>query len=424
MNEPFQYNKYVTGKNFIGREADCKTTANLLTQGEHIAIYEPPKSGKMSLIQQSVLNLRKSKILYTIGQFSCLNIRDIKTFLTKFLSAAIKPLADTQDQFELIAKDLLDSDNSCFSFDPEYYASTGEIIQINDTPSQDDLRLAAELPFLLAEKTGKNFILLIDEFQNIALMDKGNETYKALGDTIRDRAERKRQDKLKQDIAQKENLDIITNKEEQKGQFSFIFTGSMFNAMKEIFEKRTYFRKIVEHVKLHQVAETDIIEYINSGFRSSGKVVSTEILAGVCSLFKNNVWYINHFISVCDSLSRGYIFDKVFTDALGIMISIHEPRFASYVNSLTTYQLNMLRAIIDGTKKFSSAPIIEKYDLSSSANVKRLKNALEKKELVAFNEDDEPRILDPLFEYWIKRFFFEITDVEDGPKFQSDDYSW
>ena len=69
-------------------------------------------------------------------------------------------------------------------------------------------------------------------------------------------------------------------------------------------------------------------------------------------------------------------------EALGAIISIHEPRFIATMNSLTTFQVNMLKAILDGVNRFSSSEVIQKYGLSSSANVRRLKDALMKKEIV------------------------------------------
>ena len=58
MDTPFPYAQYVTGKHFIGRKADMTLLGNLLSQGEHVAIYEPPKSGKTSLIQQALYTMR------------------------------------------------------------------------------------------------------------------------------------------------------------------------------------------------------------------------------------------------------------------------------------------------------------------------------------------------------------------------------
>jgi hypothetical protein len=94
-------------------------------------------------------------------------------------------------------------------------------------------------------------------------------------------------------------------------------------------------------------------------------------------------------------------------DALRTIISIHEPRFYAIVNDLTDHQLSLLLAILDGVTRFSASEVIERYRLNSSANVRRVKDALKKKEVITFNEKDEPVIIDPLFEYWVSNHFFE-----------------
>ena len=79
------------------------------------------------------------------------------------------------------------------------------------------------------------------------------------------------------------------------------------------------------------------------------------------------------------------------------------------MNDLTTHQVSLLRATVDGVTKLSSADVIRRYGLNSSANVKRVKDALMKKEVLVFDENDIPSIIDPLFEYWVKKYFFEIN---------------
>ena len=77
------------------------------------------------------------------------------------------------------------------------------------------------------------------------------------------------------------------------------------------------------------------------------------------------------------------------------------------VNDLTDFQLSLMKAVLDGVVKFSASDVIEKYHLNSSANVRRVKDALKKKEILTFNEKDEPVIQDPLFEYWLTKYYFE-----------------
>ena len=64
--------------------------------------------------------------------------------------------------------------------------------------------------------------------------------------------------------------------------------------------------------------------------------------------------------------------------------------------------------MLDGVIRFSASDVIEKYSLNSSANVRRVKDALKKKEVLTFNDKDEPEILDPLFKYWLEKHYFAV----------------
>ena len=189
---------------------------------------------------------------------------------------------------------------------------------------------------------------------------------------------------------------------------SFIFTGSRVNAMKFIFAEKKYFYRQVEYLPLQKVDDTEITEHIVRGFMIGGKVVERELVMGACDLFRGQMWYLNHFTSICDNLTKGYINEGILMQALKTLLSIHEPRFLSIIDDLTDHQLSLLRAVLDGVTKFSASDVIEKYGLNSSANVRRVKDALKKKEVITFNEKDEPVVLDPLFEYWVGKHYFGI----------------
>ena len=192
---------------------------------------------------------------------------------------------------------------------------------------------------------------------------------------------------------------------------TFLMSGAMVNAMKLIFEEKRFFYRLVNHVAFTPVDDKEIIEHVVKGFLNGmGKSFDRNLAMGACSLFKSNLWYINHLAAICDALSKGFVTEAMMTDALNSMISVHEPRFVSIVNDLTDHQLSLMRAVMDGVVKFSASDVIEKYHLNSSANVRRVKDALKKKEVITFNEKDEPVVLDPLFEYWISRYYFEIAE--------------
>ena len=384
MDTPFPYDKFVTGKNFIGRKAECTVLSNLISQHEHVVLYEPPKAGKTSLIQQAMYSMRYGQRAFTVGQFSVLNIRTVDEFLARYGSTVIRMVASAPTEYARLVQDYLGGTH--FVFDPDAFADSDQILSRNWDLDEEDVKAVLRLPFRLAADRGTPLLLVIDEFQNVLETEDGDRILRPLDAIIKEAAE-----------------------QGLKG-FSFIFCGSMVNAMKQIFETSRLFHRHVTRVRLSSVDEREIADHVVRGFLSGGKVLDKELLIGACRLFKNNLWYINHFASICDSMSKGYIMEPVLVDALGSLLSVHEPRFRAMVCGLTTHQVNLLRATAEGNVRFSASEVIRKYALNSSANVKRVKDALMKKEILVFDEEDKPEFLDPLFEYWIKKYYFELPE--------------
>ena len=382
MDSPFLYNKYVTGQHFIGRKEDCAILANLLSQGENVALWEPVGTGKKSIVHQVLTRMKVSGSRFTVGDISALDIRSGEAFARRLGSAIIRLVASTPDEYSRIVNTYLSGTH--FVFDQTAYSASDTILSTNWDLDDDDIRAVLRLPYRLAQDRGERIYLIIDEFQNLDLADDGEKLFKLM-EGVMDEAKG------------------IGNK-----LFSYIIMGSMYNAMRDIFVKRHFFYRRVERLALSKVDEREIVEHIIKGFLASGKVIDRDLIGGACRLFKCNLFYINHFTSICDSLSKGYIMEPVLLEALDTIISINRGRFVAAMHDLTTFQVSLLKAIIDGYTKFSTAEVIRKYSLNSSANVRRLKDALMKKEILTFEGDDErPVIFDPLFEYWLKNYYFK-----------------
>lgn len=381
MDTPFVYDKYVTGRNFVGRKTECNVLANLLEAGEQVAIYEPPKSGKMSVVQQTLYNMRTAGRQFLVAWVNLFNVRSLEEFLVKYGTAVIKPMYSTPAEYaDVIGRHL---EGTHFVFDAERFASAEEIVSLNWGVDGNDVAMMLRLPSKIAAEKGLPFYVIIEEFQNLMRDDSYEELFKEM--------ER-----------------LFAEKDGDSGvKTGFILTGSLVNAMKYIFEEKKYFYRQFEHLPLEVVDDRDVIDHIIRGFRATGKVIERDLVIGACRLFRANMWYLNHFVSICDSMSRGYLNEGILMEALKTIVSVHEPRFISMVNDLTDHQLSFMRAVLDGVVKFSASDVIEKYRLNSSANVRRVKDALKKKEIITFNEKDEPVIQDPLFEYWITKTYFE-----------------
>ena len=381
MDTPFIYDRFVTGKNFVGRKTECAILSNLLEAGEHIYLYGRPKSGKMSIVQQALFNRRMSGKQFMVAHVSLSNIRNLEQFLIKFGTAVIKSVSSTAGEYESLVQKHLEGTH--FVFDRSRFASCDEVVSLNWIPDMNDVYKMIRMPQRIAEERCRPYYIIMEDFQNLMLADDYEDVFKIIEEFFSER------DRMKPASA------------------SFIMSGSQVNAMKYIFEEKKFFYRQVEKINLGVVDDREIIEYIVKGFMVSGKVIERDLVLGACKLFRGDMWYMNHFTAICDTMSRGYINEGILMDALRTIISIHEPRFYSIVNDLTDHQLSLLLAILDGVTRFSASDVIEKYRLNSSANVRRVKDALKKKEVITFNEKDEPVILDPLFEYWVSNHYFE-----------------
>lgn len=379
MDTPFVYDKYVTGKNFVGRKKECDILGNLLDAGEHVVLYEPPKTGKMSLIQQTLLNMRSSGKPFMIVCVEMFNVRALSDMLLKFGTAVLKAAYSTPDQYKEAINTYLEGTH--FIFDRERFYQDGSIVSLSWDLDKEDIAAMLRLPQSIATAKGIPFYVILKEFQTILFSDQHEEFLTVMENVFREKNVRP--------------------------SASYIMTGSSVNAMKYIFAEKKYFYRQVVHLPIQNVENREIIEYVVRGFLyGSGKSFERDLAMGACELFKCNMWYINHLASICDRLSKGFINEGIMMEALRAMISLHEPRFMNMINDLTDHQVSLLKAVLDGVVKFSASDVIEKYHLNSSANVRRVKDALRKKEVITFNEKDEPVVLDPLFQYWLENHYF------------------
>lgn len=357
--------------------------ANLLKAGEHVTIYEPPKSGKMSLIRQTLYDLRDNGVQFMACFVDMLNVRTLEEFLLKFGTSVLKSSSSTPDEYAQVVASHLDGTH--FVFDRMMYMTRGEVLSLNWSPDRNDIERLLELPQRLASEKGIRYIVVFKEFQNLMNADEYEDVFRIMETMMKERDRQTPYPAV------------------------YVMSGAMVNAMKYIFEEKRWFYRQVNHVALSPVDQKEIIEHVVKGFLNGmGKSFDRNLAMGACELFKSNLWYINHLSAICDALSKGFVTETMMLDALSSMIAIHQPRFISMVNDLTDHQLSLMKAVLDGVVKFSASEVIEKYHLNSSANVRRVKDALKKKEVITFNEKDEPVILDPLFEYWLRKFYFEM----------------
>ena len=318
MESPFTHNSIATGNDFLSRKKDVSHLVSLISDGRHAVIYEPPRTGKRSLINMAADRLREisgSQFIHA----SLLNITDARDF---------------QSWLEHIA----------------------------------------------SMNCGRNTAVCLEEFQNILRLDNW--------ETLIHSMER---------LLQNDSGPV------------FIISGSGVNAMKYIFEERKLFYRLYERVTLSPIDEKSISDHIIKTFLRVGRVVEPEQVEYIYEITEGHPWYIWQIANSCFNLTKGYLSDSLLEEAINSLLYTHSIRYQEITEGLSRYQTYLLRAVFDGITRISSSEVISQYRLNSSANVHRLKEALTKKEVIVFDAQDVPRIIDPIFRLWLARFYFKTN---------------
>lgn len=149
---------------------------------------------------------------------------------------------------------------------------------------------------------------------------------------------------------------------------------------------------------------TDIwIPFIMNRFSQAGKIISAVYAAKICEKVENYSSYVQQLAWNILAMTGEEVTEESFNRGVDATLEQVTPLFVEQSLRLTTYQLNLLRAICDGVHdNFGSSEIRERYNLGSRSNIDKLKNALEERELIEINEDG-CFITDPLFIIWFKR---------------------
>ena len=372
-SKPFIFGVATSGDNFTDRE---KETARLLSNFQHgvnTVLISPRRWGKTSLVQK-VCRLTQSdklKIVY-LDIFSCRSDGD---FYNAFAAAVLKQTSSKWDEWVENAKLFLSRISPRISLGPDPMSDFSISLELN--PKSDDIDEILQLPEKIAQKKEINIVVCIDEFQQIAEFKDSKMFQKRLRSVWQ----------LQKSV-------------------SYCLFGSKMHLMNELFEKRNLpFYKFGDAVYLPKISTSDWVKYICGRFEATGKHISKELAEKICRTVDNHSSYVQQLAWLVWIQTKEVATDQNFEDAFQDIVDQNTPLFEKQTESLTTYQMNFLRAIVNGVhKEFTTQEVLQKYQLGSSANVSTVKRALIKKELIE-TEKQQVIIPDPVMRIWLKREF-------------------
>ena len=370
-NKPFTFGVATSGDNFTDREKETERLLLNFRHGINTILISPRRWGKTSLVQK-VCRLAQSdqlKIVY-LDIFSCRSDRD---FYEAFASAVLKQTSSKWEEWVENARQFLSRITPKISMGTDPMTDFSISFEIN--PKNNDGEEILQLPEKIAHEKGCNIVVCIDEFQQIAEF-KDSKTF---------------QKRLRSVWQLQKSV-------------SYCLFGSKKHLMNELFEKKSYpFYKFGDTMYLPKIGTQDWIAYICRRFEATGKQISKELAEKICQNMENHSSYVQQLAWLVwihtDKVATEQDFEAAYQD----IIDQNTPLFEKQTESLTTYQMNFLRAVIDGIhSEFTTQEVLHKYQLGSSANVSIVKRALIKKELIEI-EKRQVVIPDPVMVVWLKR---------------------
>ena len=370
-NKPFTFGVATSGDNFTDREKETERLLMNFRHGVNTILISPRRWGKTSLVQKvcRLVQTEQLKVVY-LDIFSC---RSDKDFYDAFASAILKQTSSKSEEWIENAKLFLARITPKISIGPDPMTDFSISFEINHR--SNDIDEILQLPEKIAQKKGCNIVVCIDEFQQIAEF-KDSKTF---------------QKRLRSVWQLQKSV-------------SYCLFGSKKHLMNELFEKKSFpFYKFGDAIYLSKISTQNWIEYICRRFEVTGKQISEELAEKICQRVDNHSSYVQQLAWLVwihtDKIATEQDFEAAYQD----IIDQNTPLFEKQTESLTTYQMNFLRAIIDGIhSEFTTQEVLNKYQLGSSANVSIVKRALVKKELIEI-EKRQVVIPDPIMAVWLKR---------------------
>lgn len=369
MKNPFQYGKIAEKDNFIDRDADRAFLKQTLYSSINIILISPRRWGKSSLVNQAMQELCEEQNDVKVCYIDAFPITSSSEFYRIFAKEVLKATASQwQSIMDSVGK-FLKTISPKVSFSPD--AMNEFSISFDISGRAEDEKEVLNLPEKIAEEKGYQVIVCIDEFQKLAKLDD----YDRLESQMRS-----------------------VWQHQQKT--SYCLYGSQRHMMTEIFDSSEKpFYRFGQMYNLKKIEESDWIPYITERFESTGKHISVNLAGKIVRAVDRHSWYVQQLSSAVWNFTVSNADDTAFERGFIWCVDVNSEAYRNVCDSLTEFQLNLLKAIANGEQMLSSVDTIKKYRLGTSANVTKNKKVLANMDVINITQT-VAEFQDPLFKVW------------------------
>lgn len=375
MTKVFIFGKAAFDEHFTNRLKEQSYLENNFTHGINTILISPRRWGKTSLVHKVAheINQQKSNIkVVLIDAFIC---KTEEEFLLTFASAIIKQTSNKWQEWIENSKTFL--------------AQLAPRITVGNDPINDfELSLdfkrenqskydILNLPQQIAQNKKLELVICIDEFQQIT--------------------------EYPSNINFQKNLRSIWQLQKN---VSYCLYGSKKHILSELFSKQSMpFYNFGALFFLEKITKDHWVDYISDRFASTNKQISPKLAEKICTTVDQHSSYVQQLAWLLWINTKHEAQESDLNEVINDLIIQNSIVFNNLIDSLSSYQLNFLRALSNNVHTgFTKQEILKKYNLGTSANITRIKKALEDKEIIDIN-GSEIYLADPVFKLYLKQIF-------------------
>lgn len=122
---------------------------------------------------------------------------------------------------------------------------------------------------------------------------------------------------------------------------------------------------------------------------------------------QNHPWYVQQLSQYTWNRTSGIADSETVRAALTELINTNTPFYQSQSESLSTTQLNLLKAIANSEEKLTSTKVMSRYKLGTPRNVSKNRDILIKNDIMQ-RKGSGFEFLDPAFELWFRQYYLSF----------------
>jgi hypothetical protein len=373
---PFIFGRIAEIHNFTDREEERQRLSQNFYSLINTTIISPRRWGKSSLVRSVSKSLSINNKDYKVCLIDIFNVKDESDFYFSFAKNVLKSTSTKWEDWFENAKEFLSRliPKISFSTDNQAEFTFGiDIEEIKNNP--DDILDLAET---IAQKKDVKIVVCIDEFQNIANFENSLAF----------------QQKLRSHWQLHQNV-------------CYCLYGSKRHMLIDIFSNPSMpFYKFGDIMILEKIDNRVWGKFIQKRFKETGKTITKKEGEYLASLVANHPYYVQQLAQISWLRTKIYCSKTIIDASLQTLKNQLSLLFTGLAEALTATQINFLKALLDEVTSFGQDNL-QKYNLGTSANILKIKDALLNKEIIDITAK-QIDIQDPVFALWLKEDYFTI----------------